>query len=73
MEKHNFYFIRANGEYLLLAENVEEKEAMRAKQEFLNKHNYHSYYTRSWTTEEGTMYDVGSHTEFFFWGEHNNE
>lgn len=34
---------------------------------FLDRHNYKSYYTRNWV-EDGVrmMYDVGSHTEFFF-------
>lgn len=70
MEKHNFYFIRASGEYICLCENVTNEKAMRAMRKFLNKHNFHSYYTRSWTTKTGTMYDVGSHVEFFFWGEY---
>lgn len=27
--------------------------------------NFKIYYTRSWDTTKGRMYDVGSHTEFF--------
>lgn len=34
--------------------------------DFLDDHNYRSYYTRMWVNDEGeTYYDVGSHSEFF--------
>lgn len=34
---------------------------------FLKAHNYISYYTRTYTNPVGeTVYDVGSHTEFFY-------
>ena len=67
-ETRNLYFINSRGEYRLLYENVQEKEIHILIQLFLDKHNFKSYYTRSWNTNEGTMYDVGSHTEFFLWG-----
>lgn len=67
----NLYFIDSRGNYRLLTANVEELEAWLAIQEFLSEHNFKSYYTRSWDTDEGTMYDVGSHTEFFLWGFEN--
>ena len=29
---------------------------------------FKSYYTRIWETDDGLVkYDVGSHTEFFYW------
>ena len=36
---------------------------------FLDDHNYVSYYTRVWTVDGVTWFDVGSHTEFFTWGD----
>ena len=35
---------------------------------FMDAHNFKSYYKRTWEVSEGTMVDVGSHTEFFLWG-----
>ena len=67
-EKRNLYFIRSNGEYKLLAENVNNSQARMKINQFLDKHNFKSYYVRYWNTADGTMYDVGSHTEFFLWG-----
>lgn len=72
LEKRNIYFIRSNGEYRLLGENVTCSQASMKINQFLDAHNFKSYYTRSWDTHEGTMYDVGSHTEFFLWGFHND-
>lgn len=68
MEKRNFYFQRANGTFLCLGSSLTEQEALRAMHEFMENHDYRSYYTRSWNDENGTWYDVGSHTEFFLWG-----
>lgn len=73
MERKNFYFQRSNGEIVLLAENVTEKEAMVIMREFLNKHNYKSYYTRIIEQPDGRMYDVGSWSEFFYWREPNDK
>lgn len=64
----NLYFIDSRGNYRLLATNVEEHEAAMAMCVFLDEHKFKSYYIRTWETEEGLMYDVGSHTEFFLWG-----
>ena len=61
----NFYFERSNGERLLLAENVTQKAAFTVMQQFLDDHNYHSYYTRTWQRDNELWMDVGSHTEFF--------
>jgi hypothetical protein len=69
LEKYNLYFIDSRGEYRLLKENVNNSEmVMHLINKFLKEHNYKSYYTRIWQTNEGLMYDVGSHTEFFLWG-----
>lgn len=63
----NLYFIRSNGEKILVTENINKETIMNRIQEYvasLNP-NFKIYYIRSWATDEGTMYDVGSHTEFF--------
>ena len=70
-EKRNLYFIDCHGYYELMDKNVTERTARIQIQAFLDKHNFRSYYTRSWNTDEGTMYDVGSHSEFFLWGKPN--
>lgn len=68
LETRNLYFKDSRGNYRLLHENVKEREVYILIRLFLNEHNFKSYYTRSWGTENGIMYDVGSHTEFFLWG-----
>lgn len=60
-------FENSFGEEREIAVVSSEKEAFVKIQEFLDAHNFKSYYTR--TTFFGTakrMYDVGSHTEFFY-------
>ena len=65
----NLYFIRSNGEWILVKENVTEETAVKEINAYVEKlnPNYTIYYIRSWYSEDrgGTMYDVGSHTEFF--------
>lgn len=63
--KGDFYFKRSNGELVLLAENVSHEEAMVKMKEFIDEHNFKSYYTRVWQKENTVWYDVGSHSEFF--------
>lgn len=67
-ERRNLYFVSSSQEYRLLAENVSGNEVMEHILLFLEEHNYTSYYTRITYAENGLWYDVGSHTEFFFWG-----
>lgn len=64
----NLYFITSRGEYRLLHENVRKEEVFTLIRCFLDEHDFKSYYTRTWQIEKGTIYDVGSHTEFFLWG-----
>lgn len=67
----NLYFIRSNGEQLLIEFKVEEKDTIKFIKKFIKEKNpdFEIYYIRSWETKEGTMFDVGSHTEFFLWGD----
>lgn len=49
-----------------IAEVKSEPEALQEINKFLKERNYKSYYTRTITIDPyHTMYDVGSHTEFF--------
>lgn len=66
--RHNLYFVSSSQEYRLLAEDIEEKAVPEYIRAFLEDHNYTSYYTRITFAENGLWYDVGSHTEFFYWG-----
>lgn len=61
----NLYFKRSNGGYLLIKENVTEENALKEISAFLNRHNYHSYYTRYWYSGTSIIYDVGGWSEFF--------
>ncbi len=62
----DFYFEASNGLTRPIATGVTEQEGLAAMNKFLEDHNFRSYYTRSWQPEPGhTVYDVGSHTEFF--------
>lgn len=63
----NLYFKRSNGEYLLLATNLPDQKIYIYIQDFLDKHNFKSYYTRTWEVNGERWFDVGSHTEFFVW------
>lgn len=68
VEKKNLYFQRSNGEYIILQESCSEAQAQTKINQFLDEHNFKSYYTRIWERDENRWYDVGSHTEFFIWG-----
>ena len=68
VEKKNLYFKRSNGEYILLQEGCSEEQVFTKIYQFLDEHNFKSYYTRIWEKDENRWYDVGSHTEFFIWG-----
>lgn len=69
------YFKRANGKYKLLTsdiKNIEDKKIGKTIREFLDEHNFKSYYIRTWQDEnEDYVYDVGSHTEFFILSKNN--
>jgi hypothetical protein len=64
-QKGNFYFKRSNGEEILLAENITQEQAFVKMKEFMDSHNYKSYYTRTTYRDNERWYDVGSWSEFF--------
>lgn len=64
------YFQRSNKELIELGQVNSLEDVSPIIKDFLDKHNYTSYYTRLWHTVDATgretyHYDVGSHTEFF--------
>lgn len=66
----NLYFIRSNGEKRLIRENIDPDKVIGYIEEYVHTINpkYKIYYTRYWEENGGTMYDVGSYTEFFWVG-----
>lgn len=63
------YFENSYGERRVIAEPKTEETAMEAIHTFCDERNFRIYYVRSWMTPDGLkVYDVGSHTEFFFLG-----
>ena len=67
----NLYFLSSYGEKRLVRENIDPETAMGYINEYIAtlNPNFKVYYVRTWESEKGTMYDVGSHTEFFLVGE----
>lgn len=62
----NLYFQRSNGEEIIIKKDVQNDDEISSLiEDFLKSHNYKSYYTRIWTVDNVTHYDVGSYTEFF--------
>ena len=59
------YFEDRFGREREIAEVADQAAAMQEINKFLDAHNYKSYYTRYWTRNGVTTFDVGSHTEFF--------
>ena len=67
------YFIDARGEMRLVKKDVEAETATKEISAYVKTLNpdYKIYYFRSWYSEDygGTMYDIGSHVEFFLLAE----
>lgn len=67
------YFENAYGTSRIIAEVATEQEAIKEIYKFIDKCNKHkpvdkqfkSYYTRTWTENNKTWYDVGSWSEYF--------
>lgn len=64
-KKINLYFQNHYGELRLINTCATVKEIYKEIYNFLEEHNYKSYYIRSWYKDGKTWFDVGSHTEFF--------
>lgn len=64
----NLYFQDACGDERLVKADLREDEVCSTITEYVHtlNPNYKIYYTRFWLSDAGdTIYDVGSHTEFF--------
>lgn len=61
------YFVKANGKREHLSQVFNSHETNLIIKNFLDEHNFTSYYTRMWYEEKEheLWFDVGSHTEFF--------
>lgn len=61
------YFENSCGKRRVIAEPKTEGEAYKEMNKFCEDRNFIIYYVRSWRNKEGLkVYDVGSHSEFFY-------
>lgn len=62
------YFENSIGERRIIAEPKSEEEAYKEIHKFCEDRNFKIYYVRTWIIpeERAKVYDVGSHTEFFY-------
>lgn len=61
----SLFFLNSNGEAIFLCNVCDNKQAFLRINDFLEKHNFKSYYVRTWEENGELWIDVGSHTEFF--------
>lgn len=59
------YFQRSNGEYIKISDFATYKNVEYEISKYCLSKGYAITYTRSWEDGRGTIFDVGSHTEFF--------
>ena len=59
------YFQNSGGEERLIAEPKTKEDASNHITQFLEEHNYKSYYTMGSIYEDKIVFDVGSWSEFF--------
>ena len=60
------YFENSRGQKRIIAEPETEEEAWKEISKFCEDRRFHIYYVRTWSKDGATVYDVGSHTEFFY-------
>ena len=61
------YFENSYGERRIIAEPETEQDAYKEMNKFCDDRNFEIYYIRSWRNKEGLkVFDVGSHSEFFY-------
>lgn len=61
------YFENSWGERRIIAEPKAEEEVMKEINKFCDDRNFKIYYVRTWVNSEDLkVYDVGSHSEFFY-------
>lgn len=67
-------FKNGKGNKRVIAENLtSRKDVYTAINSFLDEHSFKSYYTREVYDKDSVMFDVGSHTEFFYLNGDSNE
>lgn len=63
----NLYFKNSKGKERCISRNIKSMKAAFEKiNDFLNEHNFKSYYTNVSWCDDFVRFDVGSHTEFFY-------
>ena len=61
------YFANRFDERRLIGEPKTKQQAMKIITDFCKAHDYSFIYVRTWEDDDGaTVYDVGSHSEFFY-------
>lgn len=66
------YFENSYGERRIIAEPATEQDATKEIRKFCDDRNFKIYYTRTWRDKEGLkVFDVGSHSEFFYLDDKN--
>lgn len=68
MTNLTLYFENSQGKRREIGKPKTEKGIFKLIHQFLNEHNFKSYYTRIWLNPDNELekiYDVGSHSEFF--------
>ena len=60
------YFENSQGVERVIAEVANEEEAYKEINKFCEERNFKIYYIRTWMSNGRKVYDVGSHTEFFY-------
>lgn len=71
------FFENSQGIRRAIANNVSLEDCSKEIKKFIDECNkgreenkkFHSYYIRTWEEKDEIIFDVGSHTEFFIWGE----
>ena len=63
----NVMFENSKGQSRTIGTVENEESAFKVINDFLDDHNYKSYYQRTWKKDDKTtVVDVGSHTECFY-------
>ena len=63
----NVMFENSKGQKRIISTVENEESAFNVINDFLDDHNYKSYYQRTWNKDDKTtVVDVGSHTELFY-------
>lgn len=61
------YFENSRGQRRIIAEPETRDDAWTEIHNFCEERDFHIYYVRTWKTPDGAeVYDVGSHSEFFY-------